>query len=60
MSTDLFFCYSPALSQYIRNNGIECIGVGNNVNNGRTFWQFARGEELDAIITEWQRNKPSK
>lgn len=56
----LFFCYSPAMSRFIQSKDIPVIGVGLNENTGKKFWQYARGEELDAAITEWQANNPNR
>jgi len=60
VKSKIFYCYSPALSEFLQRKDIEYLGVGLNVNNGDKFWQFERGEELDAAIAEWQRNNPNK
>lgn len=60
MSNGFFYCYSPALSRYLQENGLryECVGI--NENSGKKFWQFARGAKLDEAISEWQANNPNK
>lgn len=60
MSNGFFYCYSPALSQFLQENGLryECVGI--NENSGKKFWQYVRGAELDEVITKWQANNPNK
>lgn len=56
----IYFCYSPNQHRYLQQNGLRTIGVGNNVNTGRRFWQYERGDELDRLLDEWTANRPSK
>lgn len=60
MKNKLFFCYSPALSEFLISKGIEVVGEGLNVNTGKRFRQFVRGSELDEAISEWQANNPNR
>lgn len=54
----IYFCYSPKLNAFLQRKGLSTIGVGNNVNTGRKFWQYERSPKLDALLTEWTENKP--
>ncbi len=54
----IYFCYSPKLNSYLQRNGLRIIGVGNNVNTGRRFWQYERGPELDVLLDKWSANRP--
>lgn len=60
MGNGFFYCYSPLLSDHLQASGLRYICVGINENTGKKFWQYARGEELDAAITEWQANNPNR
>lgn len=55
---DFFYCYSPRMSEFIQAQGLRYICVGLNENTGKRFWQYERGAELDAAISEWQANRP--
>ena len=59
MKNKLFFCYSPAMSDFLQAKGLDCVGEGLNVNTGKRFRQFIRGAELDEAINEWQANNPN-
>lgn len=56
----IYFCYSPNQNRYLQRQGLRPIGVGNNVNTGRRFWQYERGEALDRLLDEWSANRPTK
>lgn len=55
----IYFCYSPNQHRFLRESGLRTIGVGINENTGRKFWQYARGPELDVLLDQWTRNRPS-
>ena len=57
-ASPIYFCYSPNQHRYLQRNGLRTIGVGNNVNTGKRFWQYERGEELDRLLDEWAANRP--
>ena len=56
----VYFCYSPKQHAFLKRNGLRSVGTGNNVNNGRQFWQYERGEELDDLLNQWSSNRPNK
>jgi len=59
-TSPIYFCYSPKLNAFLQREGLRVIGVGNNVNTGRKFWQYERGEKLDELLTQWSENRPNK
>ncbi len=56
----IYFCYSPKLNEFLHNNGLSIIGVGNNVNSGRKFWQYERSPKLDDLLSQWSANRPKR
>ena len=54
----IYFCYSPNQNRFLQRNGLSPVGTGKNVNNGRQFWQYQRGIELDRLLDEWSANSP--
>jgi len=60
MENNLFYCYSPALSEFLQSKGLRYLGIGLNIHSGKKFWQFERGIDLDKAISEWQANNPNK
>jgi len=60
MRNRFFYCYSPALNDYLIDRGLRYQGVGINENSGDKFWQYERCRMLDEAITDWQNNNPNK
>ena len=58
--SSIYFCYSPKLNAFLQREGLRIIGVGNNVNTGRMFWQYERCPKLDELLTKWTENRPNK
>lgn len=56
----IYFCYSPKQNRYLQRNGLRPVGVGDNVNTGKRFWQYERGAELDRLLDAWSANRPTK
>lgn len=54
----IYFCYSRNQHRFLRDNGLDTVGVGINENSGRKFWQYVRGAELDRLLTQWSNNRP--
>lgn len=57
-SNPIYFCYSPNQNRFLQRKGLTPVGTGKNVNNGRQFWQYQRGDDLDRLLDEWSANKP--
>lgn len=55
----IYFCYSPKQHAFLQREGLRVIGVGINENSGRKFWQYERGQALDALLDRWTANRPT-
>jgi hypothetical protein len=60
MSLTYYYCYSPPLFQFLRENGEKYICAGLNENTHKKFWQYARTPELDRLLDVWQAQKPTR
>jgi len=58
MQNEFYYCYSPRLHVFLQNAGQRYICVGLNEKTLRKFWQYPRNIELDALLKEWQANRP--
>jgi hypothetical protein len=59
MTNEFYYCYSPAQYRYLRDLGVKYICTGLNENTMRQFWQYARTNELNEILTKYAENKPA-
>lgn len=55
--SELFYCYSPKLKQYLCGKGIKFLHKGTNDNTNKWFWVFMKSDELNNVLTEWSLNK---
>lgn len=57
---DFFYCYSPILFRFLKDEGLNylCIGLAENPPH-KKFWQFQRTNELYKALDEYRVNKPN-
>lgn len=59
MTNRFFYCYSPNLYRFLRDNNIRYICTGLNENSMRQFWQYERTNEFERLLSEYTNGKPS-
>lgn len=59
MQNEFYYCYSPRLHVFLQEQAQRYICVGLNEKTLRKFWQYPRNSELDALLNEWQANRPA-
>lgn len=57
---DIYCCFSLPLYKFIVANGLEPIAKETHKKTNRTFSVFMKGEKLQALLTEWTANRPTK
>lgn len=57
MKSRYFYCYSPNLYKFLRDNGVRYICTGLNENTMRQFWQYERSAEFERLLAEFTHKK---
>jgi hypothetical protein len=55
-----FYCYSPNLQSYLRDNGLRYICAGLNETTMRKFWQYDRTPDFERLLAEYTANNPNR
>jgi len=53
-------CFSVPQKDFLMSRGLEYITVALDPKTKDTFWLFLRNDSLDASLTQWQLNRPSR
>jgi len=53
-------CFSVPQKDFLMSKGLEYITVALDPKTKDTFWLFLRNDSLDASLTQWQLNRPSR
>ena len=57
MDVSLYCCYSIAVRDYLKRNGVRYKIAALNPNSKHLFWVYIRDEKLDELLSKWTTQK---